>query len=150
MKKEYKTTCPTLRIEADKSDFKRVKISTSNDSYNFIKEFYGSDIRIVESFYLLLLNRANITTGFVKISQGGTASTIVDIKLIAKYAVDSLCSAVILAHNHPSGNIEASDADIKMTERVKKALELFEIRTLDHIILADDGTFTSLADSGLM
>ncbi len=138
-----------FKLKVEKTYFKKVKITQSSDAYNVIKQFYNDDIEIYESFFLLLLNRANNTTGYVKISQGGTIGTVVDVKLIAKYAVDSLSCAVILAHNHPSGNKQPSQNDRDMTKKVKEALKLFEIQILDHIILTSESYF-SFGDEGII
>ena len=86
-----------------KSDFQRVLITSSEDGANFIRQFYSDDIGIFESSFILLLDRSNHTIGYAKISQGGIVGTVVDVRLIAKYAIDSFASSVILAHNHPSG-----------------------------------------------
>lgn len=138
-----------FKLKVEKTYFKKVKITQSSDAYNVIKQFYNDDIEIYESFFLLLLNRANNTIGYVKISQGGTIGTVVDVKLIAKYAVDSLSCAVILAHNHPSGNKQPSQNDRNMTKKVKEALKLFEIQVLDHIILTSESYF-SFGDEGII
>ena len=95
----------------------------------------------------MLLNRANNTTGFAKISQGGTAGTVVDIKIIAKYAVDSLSPNVIICHNHPSGDKRPSDADLNITRRIKDALLLLDVKLFDHIIITEND-FYSFADNG--
>ena len=143
----YKEHADTYTIKKTKSDFNKAKITSSKDAADYIRQFYGDDLEIYESFYLLLLNRSNNTEGWVKISQGGTAGTVTDVKIIAKYAIDSLCHGVIVAHNHPSGNLSPSAADIAMTRRIKNALELLEIKTLDHIILTED-SYYSFADNG--
>ena len=88
-----------------------------------------------------------MTTGFAKISQGGTAGTVVDIKIIAKYAVDSLSTSVIICHNHPSGNKQPSDADLNITRKIKDALLLLDIKLIDHIIITENDFF-SFADNG--
>jgi DNA repair protein RadC len=129
------------------SDFPCIKVSTTMDSANFIRRFYGDDIEIFESFFILLLNRANMTVGYAKISQGGTAGTVVDLKIIAKYAVDSLAHSVIMAHNHPSGNIYPSPQDISLTEKANKALDLLDIDVVDHIILTKE-SYYSFAENG--
>lgn len=147
--KTYKKQMSRFRIVADKSDFQATKISSSKDAYNVIKQFYADDIEIYESFFLLLLNSPNNTIGYVKISQGGIVGTVVDIKLIAKYALDSLCQSVILAHNHPSGNTKPSDQDMAITKKVQEALTLFNIKILDHVILTKDGYY-SCADNGVL
>ncbi|MFH2013622.1 MAG: JAB domain-containing protein [Patescibacteria group bacterium] len=142
--KEY-----SLKIVERDSDFKKIKIGSSADIYKFVKEFYFDDINIFESFFAVFLSRSNTTTGYVKISQGGTAGTVVDIKIIAKYAIDSLCAGVILCHNHPSGNLLASDQDIQLTKKAKQGLRLLDINILDHIIITESG-YLSFADEGLM
>ena len=133
----------------NQTNFPKTKISNSEISYNFIKQFYSDDIEIYESFFLLLLNQQNHTIGYAKISQGGITGTVVDVKIIAKYVVDSLATSVILAHNHPSGNLTPSQQDILITEKVKEALSLFDTVVLDHLILTVDG-FYSFADKGIL
>lgn len=145
----YKANINRIRLVKEKSNYKKVKISSSRDAYEYIKSFYFDDISIFESFYLLLLNRANNTTGYVKISQGGITGTIADPRIIAKYAIDSLCTSVILAHNHPSGNHYPSEADKNLTTKIKTGLLLFDITTLDHIILTEDGYY-SFADENII
>lgn len=125
----------------------RTKITSSDDAYNVIRQFWHDDIEIYESFFVLLLNRANVTIGWAKISQGGITGTVADPKLIVKYAVDSLASGVILAHNHPSGNLTASAADIEITEKIKKALSYIDSTLMDHLILAPDG-YVSMKECG--
>jgi DNA repair protein RadC len=131
------------------TDFKRVKIHSSEEAQAFIRQFYSDDIGIFESFFLLLMDQSNSTIGYVKISQGGIAGTVVDPILVAKYSIDSLAKAVILAHNHPSGNRSASTQDRAITERIKKGLALFDIQVFDHIILTEDG-YSSFADLGFL
>ncbi len=136
-------------IKKNQSEFPRQKISSSKDAEQFIRQFYGDDLQVYESFFLLLLNQANETVGYAKISQGGIAGTIVDVKIIAKYVVDTLSQAVVLAHNHPSGNIRPSQADENITTRIKATLNLFDCKVLDHIILTADNYF-SFQDNGLI
>ena len=145
--KEYKSTISEYSLKYTKSEIQKTKITTSESASNVIRQFYFDDINIYESFFILLLNRANNTTGFAKISQGGTAGTVVDIKIIAKYAVESLSSAVIICHNHPSGNIKPSEADINITKKIKDALLLLDISLTDHIILSENNYY-SFADNG--
>lgn len=136
-------------IKKNQSEFPRQKISSSKDAEQFIRQFYGDDLEVYESFFLLLLNQANETVGYAKISQGGIAGTIVDVKIIAKYVVDTLSQAVVLAHNHPSGNIRPSQADETITTRIKATLNLFDCKVLDHIILTADNYF-SFQDNGII
>lgn len=131
------------------NNFKSTKITKSSDAYNVIKQFYFGDIDIFESFFILLLNRSNQTVGYAKISQGGIAGTVVDVKIIAKYCIDTLCSGVILAHNHPSGSLKPSDADKRITKVIKEGLNLLDVQVLDHIILTEDNYY-SFGDNGLI
>ena len=147
MKKTYKSTISEYSLKYTKSEIQKTKVTTSESASNVIRKFYFDDINIYESFFILLLNRANNTTGFAKISQGGTAGTVVDIKIIAKYAVESLSSSVIICHNHPSGNKQPSDADLNITRKIKDALLLLDIKLIDHIIITDND-FYSFADNG--
>ena len=126
-----------------------VKITSSKDTFICVLDYYGDDILIYETAYLILLNNANETLGYVKLSQGGISGTVIDVRLILKYAIESLATAVILIHNHPSGKLVASDADEKITKKVKEALKTIEIVLLDHLIVTLNGFF-SFADEGLL
>ena len=137
------------QLRKNQSNFPAKQITSSQASYEFIKQFYEGDIEIYESFFLLLLNRNNQTIGYAKISQGGVTGTVVDVRIIAKYVVDSLATGIILAHNHPSGNLNPSDADIKITLQVKNAMKLFDVQVLDHIILTAEN-YLSFADGGYL
>lgn len=136
-------------IKKIQTDFPAVKITSSKESADFIRQFYGDDIEVFESMFILCLNQAQKTIGYAKISQGGIAGTVVDIRLIAKYAIDNLAVSVIMAHNHPSGNLNPSQADIEITEKCKKGLKILDITLLDHIILTADSHY-SLQDNGLL
>lgn len=100
-----------------------------------------------EEFWILLLDRGNKIIGSHKISQGGIAGTLIDVRLILKNALEKAAVSVILCHNHPSGTMEASDADLKITGKIKKAAELMDISVLDHIIIGQN-RYLSLADEG--
>jgi DNA repair protein RadC len=102
-----------------------------------------------EEFWLLMLNRANRVLGRYKVSQGGLSGTVIDTRIILKKALDNLASSIIVCHNHPSGNMQPSEADVKITGKLKKAAEMLEIKLLDHVIIADKSYF-SFADEGLI
>ena len=144
-------TISNLELKAKKtpSNFEKVKIVSSKDAFNVIKQFYFDDIDIFESFFILCLNRNNQTIAYAKISQGGVNGTVVDIKLIAKYAIDCLASGVILAHNHPSGNLKPSNEDLAITKKVKEGLKILDIQVLDHLILTSQG-YLSFGDEGIL
>lgn len=138
---------PLFELRKNQTEFQPVEILSSDAAYNLIKNFYSDDIEILESSFILLLNNASKAIGYAKISQGGITGTVIDVRIVAKYAVDSLATSVILAHNHPSGNLNPSQADISMTEKVKNALALLDIKLIEHLILTVDG-FYSFADEG--
>jgi len=131
------------------NDIPKKKITSSAEAVGVIRQFYGDDLEIYESVFILLLNRANITTGWAKISQGGISGSVVDIRIVCKYAIDALASGVIIAHNHPSGALMPSDADNKITKSLAAALKVLEIPLHDHVILTTEGYF-SFADEGLI
>ena len=143
------TTIKLYELKKLQTEFPAKKITSSQDAADFIRQFYGDDLEIFESVFILLLNKANNTIGYAKISQGGISGTVVDVRIICKYAVDSLATSVILAHNHPSGNLKSSNADIAITKKTEQALKILDITLLDHIILSAD-SYKSLADSGEM
>lgn len=136
-------------ITAKKQNFEIVKIQTSSDVYEFAKQFYHEDILIYESAFLVLINRANNVIGYAKISQGGICGTVVDPKIIAKYAIDCLASSVIFIHNHPSGNINPSVEDKRLSEKLRSGLSFLDIRLLDSIIISDSGYY-SMSDEGIL
>lgn len=142
-------TIKLFELKKNKSDFERVKITSSKDAYNVIRKFYYDDISIYESFFILMLDRSNNTIGYAKISQGGIVGTVVDLKLIAKYCIDSLCSSVILAHNHPSGNLTPSIQDKEITKKIKNGLNLLEVNTFDHLILTEESYYSFSDNSEL-
>jgi DNA repair protein RadC len=134
-------------LKATDSEFTKVKITGSESAEKFIRQFYGDDLEIFESFFILLLNRANETIGYAKISQGGIVGTVVDKKILLKYVVESLASGIILAHNHPSGNTNPSQADLNITKDLQQLCNLVDSTVLDHVILTAD-SFYSFADNG--
>ncbi len=121
------------------------KIRSSNDAYTLFHPLL-SDLSY-EEFWLLYLNRSNKVISRLKISQGGISGTITDVRLIMKKALEVLASSIIICHNHPSGNREPSDADKRITQKIKEAASYFDISLLDHIIVTDNGYY-SFADSG--
>ena len=123
------------------------KVTGSKDVYDLIK----ADLLDIahEEFWILLLNRANRVIKKTQVSQGGVAGTVADPKIIFKLALDELASGIILAHNHPSGNLTASQADLDLTKKLKEAGKLLDIQVLDHVIVAGQKYF-SFADEGLM
>jgi DNA repair protein RadC len=118
------------------------KIGSPHDAQRYMRQFWGDDIEVYESFFLVLLNRANNTIGYVKISQGGIIGTVVDVKIIAKYVIDSLASACMIAHNHPSGTLHPSEPDKQITRKLKSVLDLLECKLIDHVILTKESYYS--------
>jgi DNA repair protein RadC len=137
------------KLSANKCEFEQKKIMSSSDVYDYAKQFYSDDLLIYESSFIVLINRANKVLGYAKISQGGVAGTVVDTKIVAKYAIESLCAGVFFVHNHPSGNVKPSTHDIQVTDKLKKALSLFDIKLVDSIIISDN-SFYSFSNEGLL
>jgi DNA repair protein RadC len=102
-----------------------------------------------EEFWVLLLNRGNKIIDKQMVSQGGISGTVIDVRLILKMAVEKLASSIILCHNHPSGTLEPSDADRKITDKLKRAGELMDIPVLDHVIIGGN-KYYSFADEGCL
>ncbi len=102
-----------------------------------------------EEFWILMLNRANRAIGRERISSGGVAGTVVDAKIVFRKALENSACAIILAHNHPSGNLMPSKADINLTHKLLKAGSTLDIAVLDHLIITDHA-YCSLADEGMM
>lgn len=123
------------------------KITSSQDVFNLVRPYF-EDLSH-EEFRVILLNRANKVIQNQLISSGGVSGTVADPKIIFKYALDSLASSIILTHNHPSGNLKPSQADINLTKKIKAAGVLLEIPVLDHLIFANDEYF-SFADESLL
>lgn len=102
-----------------------------------------------EEFWILLLNRANKIVGRHRLSSGGVSSTVVDVKILCKQALQQLASAVVLVHNHPSGRVDPSDEDRVLTRKIHDALRLFDIKLVDHLIIANKAYY-SFSDEGLL
>ena len=123
------------------------KISKSQDAFEIFHSLMG-DLPY-EEFWLLLLNRANRVVRKVKISEGGVSGTVVDPKKIFQICLEQHATSIILGHNHPSGTITPSEADNKITKKIKDCGLLLDVAVLDHIIVGDD-RFYSFADEGAM
>lgn len=125
---------------------KRIKISGSADVYELMRP------RLLdlphEEFWIVLLNRANIVIREVQISAGGVSGTVADPKMIFKVALEYLASSMILVHNHPSGNLNPSQADRDLTRKLKEAGAVLEVPVLDHLIFTDN-QYLSFADTGI-
>jgi len=125
----------------------RTKILTSRDIFSLMSGRL-SDLSH-EEFWVVLLNRANMVLGTKMIGKGGVSGTVADPKLVFKEALDAKASSVVVVHNHPSGNLQPSQADKTLTEKLKQGGIFLEIQVVDHIIVADNRYF-SFADEGIL
>lgn len=128
----------------------RPLIKTSKDCYQtFLKVWDENKMEMQEEFKVLLINRAHRVTGVYEASAGGITSTVADPRLILAAAIKGLAVGIVLAHNHPSGNLKPSLADEQLTTKIKTAASYHDIRVLDHIIVTADAYY-SFADEGLL
>lgn len=128
----------------------RPQINTSAEVYKILKENWNFEIiEFIEEFKIILLNRANRVLGIVPISVGGTAGTIADPKVIFASALKCNSASIVLCHNHPSGNLKPSQADIELTRKLKNAGQFLDLPVIEHIILTKESYF-SFADEGMM
>lgn len=125
----------------------REKISCSRDAFMIFRSTMGD--QPYEEFWILILNKANRIVRKCCISEGGISGTVVDPKKIFKIALDKHASSIILGHNHPSGNLQPSEADQKITRKIKDAGNMLDIAVLDHLIIGENGYY-SFADQGEM
>ncbi len=101
-----------------------------------------------EEFWVVFLNQSNKIIDKYRASQGGIASTVIDVRLIMKAAIEKLASGIILCHNHPSGNLKPSKSDIDITTKLREAGKIMDIKVLDHVIVTDEKYF-SFGDEGI-
>lgn len=142
---------PEIKIRCNKSNTGFLgKVTNPNDSFEFLKKVFDRrTLQLLESFVNVYLNRANLILGYYKHSLGGITGTVTDPRIIFATAVASASSGIILSHNHPSGNLTASQADIEITRKIKEGGKLLEVQLLDHLIIPKTGYF-SFADEGLI
>jgi DNA repair protein RadC len=128
----------------------RPMVRNSQDTYDILMQIWDHDtLELAESFKVLFLNRANRVMGVYSLSHGGMTGTVADPKLVFIAALKAAACNIILAHNHPSGNLTPSSADISLTEKMVQAGKFLDINVLDHLIVTTDG-YLSFADDGLM
>lgn len=147
---EAKAVCITAALElgrrrTESSPEKVEKISSSKDVVAIFQPLLGDLLH--EEFWILFLNRANRVIGKQQISMGGMSGTVADPRMIFKSALDKKALAIILCHNHPSGNTLPSESDLSLTKSLHSAGKILEISVLDHIIITQSG-FYSFADEG--
>ncbi|MCB0633645.1 MAG: JAB domain-containing protein [Saprospiraceae bacterium] len=124
----------------------RPQITSSEDAYWVLESNWSDQMGLLEEFNILLLDRSSRVLGMCLVSKGGVAGTVVDQKIVFGAAIKGRASSIILAHNHPSGNLKPSRADIELTEKFQKAGAILDILILDHLILSPEGGYYSFSD----
>jgi len=150
MQLNYSNVCEVKLTYSNKvKASERLAIKQSKEVYTFLRDyvFNPETIEFRESFKLVLLNGANKILGFSTISDGGLNSTIADVRMIMQAALLSNASAMIIAHNHPSGQLHPSEEDKFLTNKIKSASDVLNIKLLDHVIVTSEGYY-SFADEG--
>lgn len=125
----------------------KLLITGSSDGYQILRK-YLSDLR-TEEFWAIFLNQSNRVLHFTQLTQGGINQSIVDIRILFKTALDHYATALIIAHNHPSGNLKPSKEDLEITRKIKEAGNMLNIKLLDHLIITQN-SYVSLSDDGLL
>ena len=126
-----------------------IKVTQSSIVNDYLRQVYPVDINDREAMIVLYLNNSNRTLGYSIASIGGLTGTLVDVRLVLRDALLSRSTAIILCHNHPSGSLKPSQADILITNKLKKAAEVMDLKLLDHLILTEESYF-SFADDGML
>jgi DNA repair protein RadC len=137
------------RTEVKASDKQQVKCS--KDAFDIFMENWDLDsIEHIEEFKLMLMTRSNKVLGIASISKGGISGTVTDVRIILQYAIEANASGIIICHNHPGGNIQPSESDLKITRKIKDSGIPMDIQLLDHLIIIPEGKYYCMADGGII
>ena len=143
-------TIQEIKVSYTSGNRDKVKITNSKDSYELLLSCWSQKtIELQEEFKVLLLNRNHQVLGIYPLSKGGVSGTVVDAKLVFSVALKCNASSIVIAHNHPSGNLKPSEADLRLTKKIKEAGNYLDVKVLDHIILSREGYY-SFADESQM
>lgn len=139
-----------VKLSYKPKNISKYKVTSSEDAYKYLLSTYKKGtICYKEYFKVLFLNQANQVLGYTLISEGGLTKTTADVRLIFQAALLTNSVALILVHNHPSGNLKPSPEDIRLTKQVREASNFMRIKILDHIIISDTGYY-SFTDEGML
>lgn len=150
----FSTAFPVLEaqlvFEPPLSMMKRPQVLSSRDAASILKRAWSKGkIGLQEHFYMMMLSRSQTVLGVAQIGVGGMHYAPVDLKIIFAAALKACSSALVFAHNHPSGNLEPSEADIAVTKKLTAAAQILDLQVADHLILSPWG-YLSMADEGIM
>lgn len=149
-KKQWQVAEIQLSYKSNVKPSQRPKISRSQDAFEVLKSSWNdSTMELFEEFKVMFTNRANKVLGIMEVSIGGISGTVADPRLIFIGALKAGASGMIVSHNHPSGNLTPSQADIQLTRKLKEGGNLLEIQLLDHIIMTSE-SYYSFADEGIL
>jgi len=130
---------------------KRQQVKSSRDAYEIFMQTWDLDsIEHVEEFKLMLLTRSNRVLGVASISKGGLSGTVTDVRIILQYAIKANASGIIVCHNHPSGNLQPSESDRRLTTKIKDSAAVMDVQLFDHLIIIPEGEYYSFADEGFI
>ena len=136
-----------VQVSYNTTNKEHLKIKDSNSTYELLLSCWNKNtIQLQEEFKVLLLNRNNQVLGIYSLSKGGVSGTVVDSKLLFSVALKANASGIILSHNHPSGNLNPSEVDKAITNKIKEASKLLDIQLLDHLVITKD-SYYSFADN---
>lgn len=148
--RQFKATQVQLTYRSRVPLKERVRVTHSGTAYELLRRSWNENkIELVEQFKILLLDQQNNCLGISEIGTGGLAGCMADPRLIFATALKAKASSMILAHNHPSGNLTPSDTDLQLTRKLRDGGRLLDIAVLDHLILTPE-SYRSLSDEGLM
>jgi DNA repair protein RadC len=148
--KQWEVAEIQLSYKSNVKPSQRPKISSSKDACEVLKNVWNEwTLELFEEFKVMFTNRANKVLGIMHVSTGGISGTVADPKLIFVAALKAKATGIIISHNHPSGNLTPSQADILLTRKLKEGGKLLEIQLLDHLILTSEGYY-SFADEGIL
>lgn len=147
LKEIYNYTEVTFSLRNQLRPEEREILKSAGKVYDFTRKLFGMDIETKEQFFLICLNNAMQVIAVYQVSTGGITSCIVDLRMLFFVALNCQATQIIIAHNHPSGNLNPSDADKKLTSKIKDAAAFLDINFIDHLIITDYGYY-SFADEG--
>ena len=128
----------------------RLQVKCSKDAFDIFMESWDLDsIEHIEEFKLMLLTRSNKVLGIASISKGGISGTVTDVRMVLQVAIKTNASGLIIAHNHPSGNLNPGESDTRITQKIKESANLMDIQLLDHLIVCGR-EYYSFADNGMI
>lgn len=139
-----------IQVSYSTNNCNKIKITSIQIAFELLVSSWCKDtIELQEEFKVILLNRSNETLGIYSLSKGGTTGTVVDVRLLFAVALKCNSTGIIISHNHPSGKLQPSDADIILTKKIKKCSEFLDIVLLDHLIVTKNGYY-SFCNEGLI